>query len=88
MQLAHSTSVAGHLTHVLLRTCACAVAHSITTAFVFYSQMLAVKSQLSSIAVRATQAHILVTELTRDVQELDVTKRNLTLAIEVSLHFL
>jgi len=32
----------------------------------------------------ATAAHDLVTRLTRDVQELDVTKRNLTLAIEVS----
>ena len=50
-----------------------------------YPHSLAVKSQLASIAARATQAHSLVTELTRDVQELDVTKRNLTLAIEVLL---
>ncbi len=53
--------------------------------FLSVSIVVSVKSQLASIAQRATQAHCHVTGLTRDVQELDTTKQNLALTIEVLL---
>jgi hypothetical protein len=82
VQLAHSTTIAGML---LLAVCCLFYAADLflggcwplLTAF-------AVKAQLASIAMRATGAHDLVTRLTRDLHELDVTKRNLALTIEVT----
>ena len=72
MQLAHATSIAG--TRI-----------SFTLFFGLISIVVSVKSQLASIAQRATQAHCHVTGLTRDVQELDTTKQNLAVTIEVLL---
>ncbi len=57
--------------------------YSLRISLPLFSIVASVKSQLASIAQRATQAHCHVTGLTRDVQELDTTKQNLALTIEV-----